>query len=380
MILDSDYRTLAAVSNSTMKDFRKEGPKFYYDNYLDPNRPEPREWSTESTDIGDLVDCLLTQPQAFDKFYYISGDVKVSPDFRKVLDAGWYLVLQFLTTDKGMTHEAALQHIALRDISNPFAITALISAARNVDTVDKDGKPSKGYRNNYGDEALEKYIKTEGSAYYSDLGVANGRKILDMTTYNVAVKCKQSILTHDTIGKLFDLPVSKTERLYGQLMVTHEVNGVLCKILLDYTKFDDKNKIIWPKDVKSARSHKQFMLNYVAYDYANQGSFYSGILKQAYPEYTIAPFEFIVGCTDSGEDPMIYRMSEAELTIARDGAQLKTGKTVQGWMNTVNAIGWHIKNDLWRYPKEFYDNGYIMLNTYNEDAVSGMPDEAEDIF
>jgi hypothetical protein len=378
MILDQDYRLLAAVSNSTMKDFGKEGPKFYYDNYVDPDKPEAREWATESTDIGDLVDCLITQPKVFDKFYYISGDVKVSADFRKVLDNTWQLVLMFLVTEKKMKQEDALKSSMLRDINQalPFAL----SAARNVDTIDKEGKPAKGYRNNYGDEALSKLLVNDGASYYSVLGTANGRKILDQTTYNVAIKTKDSVLNHETIGKMFDIKNNKKQELFGQLMVTHSINGMPCKILLDYVLFDHVAKVIYPKDVKTARSHKQFMLNYVAYDYPNQGSFYSGVLKAAYPGYTIAPFEFIVCCTDSGEDPIIYRMSETELIVARDGAVLKTGRTVKGWMNLVNQIKWHTENGLWRYPKEVYDNGHILLNTYNDDAIESAGELMDDIF
>lgn len=379
MILDLDYRKLLAVSNSTMKDFVKEGPMFYYDNYLDPDRPEPKEWSTESTDIGDLTDCLLTQPKMFDKYYYISGDVKVSADFRKVLDTGWANVLSMLTTVKKLKYEDALKNHMLQTMTSPEVMQILIASARNVE-VEKDGKITKGYRNNYGDEALAKYILAEGTAYYKDLGVANGRKILDQITYNIAVRCKDGILNHETVGSVFRPTKDKSIEVKGQLMVTAVIAGVLCKILVDVAKFDHARKIIWPKDVKTARSHKQFMINYINYDYANQGSFYTGVLQAAYPDYTIMPFEFLVGCTDSNEDPMIYRMSDTEIEIARNGATLKSGKTVKGWINTVKRIGWHIENDMWRYPKEFYDNGYILLNTYSNDSIEAAGEDIEDIF
>jgi hypothetical protein len=379
MILDQDYRLLSAVSNSSQKDFMKHGPHFYYENYVAEERPERREFSTESTDIGDLVDCLITQKAAFNTFYYISGDVKVSPDFRKVLDNGWNLALTFLLNEKKMPEEKALLHPFLQKAEE--AMPFLLAAARNVVLTDPSGVEKVGYRNNYKDEALSKYILEDGGSYYSDKGAAGGRKILDQTTYNVAMKCADSILKHDTIGKMWQVTNKKgKQELFGQLMVTVEINGVLCKILLDYTLFDHVNKIIYPKDVKSARSHRQFMENYVNFDYPNQGSFYSGVLKAKYPDYKIAPFEFVVGCTDSGEDPMVYRMSETELTVARDGAQLKSGKTIRGWMNVVNQIRWHYDNDLWRYPKEFYDNGYIMLNTYNDDSIEAAGEDVGDIF
>lgn len=385
MILDQEYRLLAAVSNSTMKDFRTKGAKFFFDNYVDPMRPEPREWSTESTDIGDLVDCLLTPgltssgiQKLFEKYYYITGDVKISLDFKKVLDTAWQAVLKHLLEHTKLKYEEALQNEML--INCEAAMDYIIKAARDIVIIDKDGKEKTGYRSNYGDEAMAKLVRTDGAAYYKDLGTANGRKIIDQTTYNIAVRAKDSVLNHDVIGKLFEIPANKKEaELKGQLMLQANIVNVPCKSLLDYTKFDHINKIIYPKDVKSALSHAQFMINYVRFDYPYQGSFYTGMLKAVYPDYKVAPFEFIVCCTDSGEDPMTYRMTERELTIARDGAVLKSGRKVPGWMNTLNEIRWHYEHDMWRYPREYYDKGFISLNTFNSESIEGLGDSAEDV-
>ena len=381
MILDQDYRTLEAVSNSSMKVFRKEGPKAYFDNFIDPLRVKEREKSTESTDVGDLVDCLITQAAAFDKFYYISGGVKVSADEKAILDGVWHEVLSSLTLAReaggaGLEMEKALASPMLQDIS--LVGLAIIRHARVLDM--GDGKI--GYRSNYGDEALAAHFVKKCAAYYSDLGAANGRKVLDQTTFNTAVAAKNALLEDSLTGPLFVVnDLDEHIELKMQLMVTAPVNGVLCKILLDYVLFDHKNKTIWPKDVKTAFSHEQFRINYRKYDYANQGSFYSGILKIVYPTYTVMPFEFIVCTTNSGEAPMIYKMTSTELTIAKNGAVLKSGTTISGWMNLVEEIAWHLSTSNWIWPKDYYDNGFILLNSYSNEAIDGeFSDMEDDIF
>lgn len=381
MILDQDYRTLEAVSNSSMKVFRKEGPKAYFDNFIDPLRVKEREKSTESTDVGDLVDCLITQAAAFDKFYYISGGVKVSADEKAILDGVWHETLSNLTLAReaggaGLGMEQALTSTMLKDV---YLVTdAIVRHARVLDM--GDGKI--GYRSNYGDEALAAHFVKKCAAYYSDLGAANGRKVLDQTTYNTAVAAKNALLEDSLTGPLFNTEgLGDHIELLMQHMVTAQINGVLCKILLDYALFDHKNKTIWPKDVKTAFSHEQFKINYRKYDYANQGSFYSGVLKHVFSEYTVMPFEFIVCTTNSGEAPMIYKMSATELAIAKHGGILKSGAVISGWMNLVEEIGWHLKTSNWIWPKDYYDNGFIILNTYSNEAIdSEFSDIEDDIF
>lgn len=372
MILDQEYRLLPAISNSSMKDFRNEGAKFYFDNYIDPMRMQPKEFSTESTDIGDLVDCLLTQREAFDTYYYISGGVKGSADLKAILDKTWQNVLNILTTPApNMTilpYDEALKHPWLSDASQ--VRDYLVKTARTLETA--EGKI--GYRNNFKDDTLAEYLVREGGDYYSDLGVANGRKILDQVTYDTAVKAKDEVLTDDLIGPLFHIPYSDNCELKMQYMVTHVINDMLCKILLDYCLFDNDAKIIYPKDVKTAMSHKQFRINYDRYDYANQGSFYTGVLAKAFPTYKIEPFEFIVCCTQSGEAPMIYRMSQVELDTSRNGAVLKSGRVVQGWINTINEVKWHEERSNWQYPREYYEKGYVTMQTYNDNAIESVDD------
>ena len=381
MILDDDYKSLEAISNSSMKVFRKEGPKAYFDNFIDPLRVKEREKSTESTDVGDLVDCLITQEKVFDKYYYVSGGVKVSADEKAILDGVWHETLSDLILAKdagglGLELKEALMSKALADVS--LVGDAIVRHARALDM----GDDKIGYRNNYGGEALANHFVKKCSAYYSDLGAANGRKVIDQTTYNTAVAAKNSLLEDSLIAPLFDKEdLSEDVELKMQFMVTTQIEGVLCKILLDYALINHKTKTIWPRDLKTAFSHQQFLINYKKYDYANQGSFYSGVLALHYPGYTIMPFEFIVCTTNSGEAPMIYRMSPTELLIAKNGGVLKSGATIPGWMNLIRQIAWHLENSSWIWPKDYYDNGFLVLNSYSSEAIDGDFDDVdEDIF
>lgn len=375
MILDDHYRELNAVSNSAIKYFLRYGPKLYYDRFIDPSRTDPPEVSTESTDIGDLVDCYLTTPELFDKYYYISGDVKCSPDVKAILNKTWQKVSVVHSDDPHAKREWLIN---IEDVMG-----VVIETAREHISIDPEtGQEKKGYRNKYGDDALAKYFKEVGKSYYEDLGTAGNRKILDMSTDVIAKETMQQLLDNDITGKILSMKsTGEAFVVYKQNMLQVTINGMECKALLDFCAVDHKLRSVYVADIKTSTSHQQFQINYRQHMYGNQAAFYTGMLKAVYPGYNIIPFEFIVGCTQSGEDPMVYRMDPQELAIYTNGAVLKNGMTIPGWRATLDLIKWHTEQDLWRYPKECYDAGYITLKSYTAEAVdiSGI-DKDVDLF
>jgi hypothetical protein len=379
MILDEKYKLFPGVSNSMMKTFMADGPTIYFNTFVDPMKAEVVEFSTESTDIGDLADCLTTTPQLFDKYYYITGDVHGSAEFKSILLTARALAVK-AALQMGLSAQMALEHPTVKDAVN--AGPYLLEAARAFrDPKKEEEEAKKGYRGNYKDDTLTKYMIDNGRSYYNDLTVAAGRKIIDQSLFNIADRVKNQIMNHDTIGSWFQPSDNSDLEILTQHMVTVEINGTMCKILLDYCRIDHKNKIIHPKDVKTAMSRKQFKINYEKFNYNYQGSFYSGVLAHKYPGYKIMPFEFIVACTETNEEPLVYRMSERELTVTRDGASLKSGKTVAGWMNVLDQIKWHDATGQWRFPKEFYETGVVMIDSFNEDGIEATAGaQNEDIF
>lgn len=368
MILDQDYRVNPGVSNSAIKDFINHGPKLYFDKYVDETRVSPAEWSTESTDIGDLVDCMSTTPHLFDTYYYVSSGVKGTKEFKDILHRARELAIEHVTGVLNLPHNQVDNHpILLKpEEAKPF----LLKAAREAD-----------YQRKYLDETLANYMVTHGGAYYSDLSVAAGRKVIDMTTKMVADKTKESLFNSDTIGPILSQQSENGIEAIKQGMITIKTaDGVFCKILVDHMLIDHDAKMIFPSDIKTSLSHQQFLISYYKFLYGNQGSFYSAVLQDKYSGYAIAPFRFIVGTTDSGEDPMIYKMSKSELDIYKNGAVLKSGRKIRGWRNVLDDIKWHTDQNLWRYPREYYNNGFMTLTSFADESIDSFDDGGIEIF
>lgn len=348
MILDPQYREMDALSNSRIKFFLYNSPKLYYDKFVNPLHPTEVEFSTESTDIGDLVDCYTTTPDLFDKFYYISGDVKCSNDMKAILTKAYQRIQH---TEAETLDDKRKRNARLTDISLVSDIA--VEIAREHMTIDiKTGEEKKGYRGNYGDDALSNLFIKEGKSFYEDLGTANGRKILDMTTDTKAKNAKAALYDDPFTGPILDTKATKDISIHRQWMVTAIIDKMHCKILIDFAIRDSKNMIIYPKDIKTTFSHKQFMINYKSLLYGLQGAFYEGVLQRAFPKYKIAPFEYLVVTTNSGEAPLKYRLMREE----------KDDYT-KVWLKALDDIKWHNDNGLWAYPREYYENNYIPLNT-----------------
>lgn len=370
MILDDKYRTFNGVSNSGIKDFIKHGPQIYYNKYVDPLRVAAPEQSTESTDIGDLTDCLSTQKDRFNDFYYIMSDVPTAAVKWIIEKAREYVLadLKAGTINQVLTTNAK------------YAMHYLLKAAGEyINPITE----KTGYHANYKPDTLFDLLIEKGGKYYIDLAQAKGRRIIDHELNNTAERIIKDFKDHDLIGPILFSGENEQEEgivVEKQFMVTAMIEGVICKILLDHVKFNNTSKTIWPKDVKTSMSHRQFMINYIEYNYGNQGSFYTKVLQAAYPDYMIMPFEFIVGCSESEENPYIYRMSHNEIKLQMQGAITKSGREHKGWLSVLKDIKWHTDNGKWQYPREVYEKGYRLIDTYSTDAIEslGLPLSNED--
>jgi len=148
--------------------------------------------------------------------------------------------------------------------------------------------------------------------------------------------------------------------IIDQLVLTAEINGITYKGCLDKVIINHNTRIIYPKDLKTTSKFLPTTPESVAYfildfRYDIQSSLYTKLLQRNFPDYTIAPFEFLVGSFITPDlSPVRIQMTHEALTNAYDGFEYN-GRKYKGWKKLSNDLLWHYETQEFNYWRDAYE-------------------------
>lgn len=340
----AEYVNHPGLAQSDLNLFEKNIYQFHKEVILGE---KPEEKKSDALDKGSIADALILQPDAL-KSYYVMTQYKASGKEKEVVDA----VFNLVSTKMKEKEPNMIKWPQLNDFE--------------ADIV--KGCEQLAYQGNWKLETRVAKIIEKGKEYFDQLKEAGGRTIVSLDVWNethaLIDQIKEDESTHAIFVKL------KGEHAEKKRYIVHKqeyiinidpATGEQVKGLLDFWIEDTKLKEIDPWDLKTAKSHAQFLMNYRMSRYGRQGSFYSNLLSLKYKGYKINPFKFLVLPTQSGETPEVYTMSESELIANRDGAESALGFRVKGFRELITDIQWHRDNGKWDHRKEYYERGYNII-------------------
>lgn len=311
-----NYRNHPAISQSRLKRIINH-PKSYREN-------KPLQGASLS--MGSLVDCLVLTPDEFNDTFYLSKELEVPSAIKEI----WKSYYKECETFNNF------------DVNDE----SLLLTARNLD-----------YRSKNKDEVVLQHVKKH-EEYFQAMVDSNGKIIISQTDLDQAEQIKQSLLTNQFTSHIFEETTDTQLEIYWKM---NDYPNLEFKSLLDMCTFNHDNKTIQPRDLKTTgESTRNFKKSIYRFRYDFQAAFYTFALHYAYPEYTILPFEFIVESTKFVGSPMIYRLSEYSLKIGAFGGQVD-GVEYKGFIQCLNDLMWHTKEDKWDYPRELYESKGIVI-------------------
>lgn len=327
MITDNNYLDNNSLSQSRLKRILKHPQEFL--NFETSEYDEPKD----SIIIGDGVDILLTQEEGtFENNFYTLTEEKPSGQMG---DFVWNL-------------------FAYRNESNAEQIAYDIAGFKR-DTIEK----------------VRERFKKEGSSYYQALLDAEGKTVITPEQYNTIQSIKNSFLTHE-----FTKPFFNKEKydVYFQIPLTFVYKDVPCKALLDMIAVDKETRVLYPIDIKTSYVKTTYWASNIwKFRYDIQAAFYTeGLIQNNYQEKYNAKsmnnFRFMVESQAFPGSPLIYEVNDKILEVGKSGGKV-FNRDYEGFDQAIDRYLWHSTNDLWKYPKEDYENkGIRILNLLgNED-------------
>jgi hypothetical protein len=363
-----EYVKNPAISQSDLKLFEENIVRFHKEKILGEI---PEEKKGDHFDLGNLVDTILIAPE-MKSMYYVVTDYKAAGKLRDVMD-------RLFNTCKAKYGEDWLVETASRE-------KKIVTLLEVDEQMMREAITAEEWQNNWKMDTKVAKIKDLGAEYWTQLLEAEGKVMVSLENWTKAHSVADDILEDEFIGR--ELQALKTkpedENVVPSPFIVHK-HAVLFGVFrstkmkgeVDFFIQDVGTNTIWPWDVKSAKSLAQFKSNYRKFRYGRQGSYYSNLIVQNFPGYTVKPFQFLVIPTESGEYPEKFTMSESELYACADGFESKNGYRIKGWKDLIAEYEWHEMTGKWKHKKEYYETGTNLLKPGEvlDPALLDVPEE-----
>tara|TARA_R110002020_G_scaffold229316_5_gene440062 strand:- start:370 stop:1395 length:1026 start_codon:yes stop_codon:yes gene_type:complete len=210
---------------------------------------------------------------------------------------------------------------------------------------------------------LKKFNSDENQAYYKFLKENLGKTVLSQDDMNTILACHASILKHE---KATSLIFPGTGDRKPEFEISWIYKKVDVKSIIDNLILDVENKKVYIVDLKTtSKSVYNFERSYNTYGYYRQMAIYK-LAVHSYLEklginlqdYDISSYIVVVQTTGLHEC-VVYKPDSLDLSIGIDEFD-----------GLVHKYKWHVNNDQWDFPMEYYNNNGIINLKLSDEHIS----------
>jgi hypothetical protein len=318
-------------------------PVKYKQHILNPEKVESAAFRK-----GGMLDCLLTEPDEFTNRYAVS---KIDPPGGMM---GEFIKTYLHCMSQGKTYtEDECKHAAYQD---------------------------SGFKIKY-EAVLKKFEAEDIQKYVVFVQMNKDRELVSSEEYASAINMYNMLTEDEHTREYLWTPKDPNLESYDQLKIEWKIKifnsenpfdendedkdkEYTCISILDKVLVDHGSKTIYPIDIKSTgKSVYGFEHSYIKFGYFRQAAFYMDAIKywakeNGLEEYTIENFRFIVVETHTTNKPIIFKVSDNDLDIGKNGSE-----SIKGFLCLLNQLNFHQENNIWDTTPDIYkNNGELELN------------------
>ena len=324
----SEYKDLPGVNQSRLKEILKH-PSLFRDYRTDSN-------TTEYFAFGTFVeDLLLADDDYMASKYFITKSETPSDAIVRVLN---------------LLAEQSIE-LHLDAIDQDVVIQACIFCEYG-----KSWKPETCY----------KKILESGSDYYYEIKQSEGLIKMSQEDYDKGALIVNEALSNLSVRKYLR-PMEGLENNF-KVPIEFTYRDRLCKGEIDILHIDHNKKTVQVIDIKTSSYAMFFQSSILKFRYDFQADFYTMglILGGLVPEgYNILPALFLV-LDSNGKLPATMWQTPIKLDFNSDRSIEDLGvdfeyndRIYEGVNSAFDRLFFHEKNDVWDYPLEYYERGYM---------------------
>tara|TARA_R110000868_G_scaffold148357_3_gene370202 strand:- start:1708 stop:2652 length:945 start_codon:yes stop_codon:yes gene_type:complete len=310
------YREMPGINQSRLKMILSD-PR----NYKEDTKIE-----TDGLRFGSLVDCLILDEDNFEKKYLIAKAKEPTATLLEIFN-------------KTFPHcnESQIEEI--------------------VNQQSEDGKYTYWGSTKDLEKRRKNWDNSEFWDYWKEKEKANKFILVSQEDYDKALNAKHNFRRDGFIAKLL-----REQEINTHVVLQFSYKEFNCKSELDFVLINHKDKTIQELDVKSSTSNRfGFLSDIKKYKYDFQRAFYNIGMKK-YAEdlgYTLL-LPMIIYVPSFSNTPCYLFEFEEKYISGLDYVD-KYGNHVESVDSAFARLNWHLNNDLWEYPMDYYINGKFQV-------------------
>lgn len=333
-INEQEYRLINRDSYSSIKDFLDDRI-LYYKKYVLKERIE--EKISPAMVFGNLVDCLLLEPEKFDEKFYVAKSQTPPPQMKALSEA---LFLRTL----GDLDENGIQQ---------SEFDKLLPMAYNDVKYDADGNDVAFKRKGQTYETVKaEFVKGNGIEWYKQLRESYGQTLVEVRQVTMAESVVQSLRSNEVTSNIIKLTNSKRFGVYNQEKILFNYDGEDLKCMVDKIVIDHQERRIYVYDLKTTWDvEDNFIKNFFARRYYIQAAVYDIAVKDwatdmGLSSYEVLPMKFIVADSSNTKSPLIYECTPEVLKKAMEGFEYQSKEYI-GLNQALEELRWHKESGKW---------------------------------
>lgn len=335
-----NYRGIDRLSYSSLSTYLDNRLGFYMEYILkDPEYLKNKEENKEDSyalKMGNLIDCLATDPDNYDHIYHEALEVAApSPQMLKFCE------LIFNERNSGLD----------------FLDYAKVA----YDKLAEWNKPKKLQS---GFEAMMVKFQKEGQAYYDELIKAGNKIVITAKEHSIASKQLEKSQFMEGFRDKGDV--------HTKVVVLFDYDDIPMKCEIDKITIDHENKVVHLIDYKTSWDLENFVwVGFLKRKYYIQASLYKYALQiwtnEHYPGYKVENMIFrVYDNTSKNLTPLVFKTSDAWFDRGFDGFYVGK-KYYKGINQIMKEIEFAKKIGDWSISVENHkNNGIIWIPEFNE--------------
>ena len=211
---------------------------------------------------------------------------------------------------------------------------------------------------------MENWDGSDTESYFLDMLSAQGKIVCSTDEFNNVDKTSNILKRHPNSAYIFEESKDGSYEGINQLKIGFEFFGEKYRAMLDRLCIDHKHRVLKPFDLKSAHTPPLFDRSYFDYRYYIQEGIYTKAVEayrdEFYPDYSVAPFKFLVIDIMGLYDPLIWKF---EFRDNKDGSSAGPWEGFKRWdrpkkgiNQLMSELNWHIATGNWGTTQEIFNN------------------------
>lgn len=348
-ISEREYRKIGIDSYSTLK-VLDESPLKYKKMFIDKEKTIVEDKNIkDELRFGNLVDCLLSNPEEKDKMFINSTEKCPSGQYGDFLNN----LISF-----------SAPHIK-EDVAIPPDIWANI-CIKAFNKTKYNGKGTEiAYKGKTVEDVMKDFDAKIGETYFKEsLEILCNNKIpIFLGEEEKAERLVAWVKNHPYTAHIF-----KKRAVFNQYPLIDkegEIFGTPIKGLLDKVEYNVKERWIQPYDLKTTGMYQLFFKNFFNLRYDIQNGVYYKLLEHFFPKWEIRPMKFIVIDKSMGAAPFILETDKQHVNWSIQGFFYK-GRHYKGINTLVQELNYYKTSGDWATDIELQkNNGVLKLNLFS---------------